>query len=88
MAPLPGKGMDAGMSLAFCIYWTDSYSSFLSLLSTCMSPLSTFGILVTLYELLGTPGNLELRKRKGVAGLTFNNVGHAGQMRDIDVGYV
>ena len=52
----------------------------------CALPLSTFGILVTLYGLLGTPDNLELRKRKGVAGLTFNNVGLAGLVGDIDAG--
>jgi len=72
------------MSLVFCIFWTDSYSSFLRLLSTSTSPLSTFDIPVTLYGLLETPGNLELRKRKGVAGLTFHNVGLAGLMGDID----
>ena len=52
----------------------------------CASPLSTFAILVTFHWLLGTPGNLELRKRKGVARLTFNNVGLAGLVRDVDVG--
>ena len=50
------------------------------------SPLSTFGVLVTPYGLLGTPGNLELRKRTGVAGLTANNVDLAGFVGDIDVG--
>ena len=49
------------------------------------SPLLTFGILVTLYELLGTPGNLELRKRKGVAKLTFNDISLVGLVGDVDV---
>ena len=70
---------DAGMSLALYICWTDSCSSFLSLLLT-------FGIPVMLYGLLETSGNLEVRKRKGVAGLTFNNVGLAGLVRDVDTG--
>jgi len=39
-----------------------------------------------LHGLLGTPGNLELRKRKGVAKLAFNDVGLAGLMGDVDVG--
>ena len=39
-----------------------------------------------LYRLLGIPGNLELRMRKGVVGLTFNNVGLAGLVGDIDAG--
>jgi len=53
----------------------------------CASALSTFDIPVTLYGLLGTPGNLELRKRKGIAGLTVNNVGLTGLVRDVDVGF-
>jgi len=77
---------DAGMSLAFYICWTDSCSNFLSLLSMCASPLLTFSISITLYGLLGTPGNLELRKGKDVAGLTFNNVGLAGLVGDVDAG--
>ena len=46
----------------------------------------TFGIPVMLYGLLETSGNLEVRKRKGVAGLTFNNVGLAGLVGDVDAG--
>ena len=74
------------MSLAFCIYWTDSCSSFLHLLSTCVSLLSTFDISVTLHGLLGTPGNLELRKTKGEAKSAFNNVGLVGLVGDVDAG--
>ena len=44
----------------------------------CASALSMFDIPVTLYGLLGTPGNLELRKSMSVAELTVNNVGLAG----------
>jgi len=55
-------------------------------LSTCASPLSTFGIPITLHGLLGTPGNLELRKRKGKAKLAFNDIGLTGLMGDIDAG--
>ena len=36
--------------------------------------------------MLGTPGNLELRKRTGVSGLTVNNIDLAGLIGDIDVG--
>ena len=49
-------------------------------------PLLTFSILVTLYGLLGNPGNLELRKRKGVARLAFNDIGLAGLMGDVVAG--
>ena len=76
------------MSLALCICCTDSCSSFLRLLSTCASPLSTFSILVTLHGLLGTLCNLELRKRKDVAKLAFNDVGPADLVGDVDVGHV
>jgi len=71
---------DAGLSLAFCICWTDGFSSFFYLLSTCVTSLSMFSILVTLYGLLGIPGNLELRKRRGVARLAFNDVILVGLM--------
>ena len=37
--------------------------------------------------MLETPSNLELRKRRGVATLAFNNVGLAGLVGDIDVGH-
>ena len=47
-------------------------------------PLSTFSIPVTLYGLLRTPDNLELRKKRGVVRLAFNDVGLA-VVRDIDV---
>ena len=50
------------------------------------SPLSTVGIPVMLYGLLGTPGNLELRKTVVVVGLTVKNVSLAGLIRDIDEG--
>jgi len=43
-----------------------------------------FSIPVTLYELLGTPGNLELRKRKGVARLDFNDIDLVGLVGDVD----
>jgi len=43
-----------------------------------------FSILVMLHGLLGTPGNLELRKRRGVVRLAFNDVGIAGLVRDVD----
>ena len=77
---------NAGMSLAFCIYGTDSCSNFLSLLSTCALPLSTFGIPVMLDGLLGTPGNLELRKRTGLNGLNISNGNLAGLVRYVDAG--
>jgi len=38
------------------------------------------------FRLLGTPGNLELRKRTGVARMTINNVGLMDLVRDVDVG--
>ena len=50
----------------------------------CVSPLSTFGILFTLQGLLGTPDNLELRKRKDVARLAYNDVGLTSLMGDVD----
>ena len=53
----------------------------------CALALSMFDIPVIHYGLLGTPGNLELRKRKGIAGLTVNNVGLMGLVRDVDVGF-
>jgi len=37
-----------------------------------------------LYGLLEPPGNVELRKRKGVAKLAFDDVGLAGLMGDVD----
>jgi len=48
------------------------------------SSLSTFSVPVTPYDLLGTPGNLELRKRTGVSGPTVNNVDLAGLVGDVD----
>ena len=48
------------------------------------SPLSIFGVPVTPYGLLGTPGNLGLRKRTGVSRLNANNVGLAGLVGDVD----
>ena len=50
----------------------------------CALPLSMFNIPVTLYGLLGTPGNLELRERKGVVRLTFNDAGLVGLVGDVD----
>ena len=44
------------------------------------SSLSTFSIPVVPYELLGTPGNLELRKREGMNGLNISNANLAGLM--------
>ena len=38
-------------------------------------------------RLLGTPSNLELRKRRGMARLAFNDVGLAGLVGDVDVGH-
>ena len=52
----------------------------------CASPVSMFGISVILHGLLGTTSNLELRKREGMAGWTFNNAGLVGLMGDIDTG--
>ena len=46
-----------------------------------------FDIPITLHKLLETPGNLELRKRTGVAGLSFNDVGLAGLVGDDDAGH-
>jgi len=43
-----------------------------------------FGIPIMLYRLLGSPGNLKLRKRKGVAKLAFDDVGLTGLMGDVD----
>jgi len=57
------------------------------MLSTCATPLLTFNIPIMLHGLLGTPGNLELRKRRGVARLTFNDAGLAGLMGDVDAGH-
>ena len=37
-----------------------------------------------LHELLETPGNLGLRKRRGMARLAFNDVGLAGLVGDVD----
>ena len=52
--------------------------------------LSTFSILVSLHELLGTPGNLELRslERRGTARLAFIIIGLTGLMGDIDAGHM
>ena len=50
------------------------------------SPLSTFGVLVTPYGLMGTPGNLVLRKRMGMNGLNISNVNHTGLIADVDAG--
>jgi len=46
-----------------------------------------FSIPVTLHGLFGTPGNLELRKRRGVARLAFNDVGLASLVGDVDAGH-
>ena len=35
--------------------------------------------------LLGTPSNLELRKRRGVVRLAFNDIGLTGLVGDVDV---
>ena len=51
-----------------------------------MSSLSTFGVLVTPYGLLGIPGNLALRKRTGVNGMNINNANLTGLMGDINEG--
>jgi len=51
-------------------------------------PLSTFSIPVTLHVLSGTLGNLELRKRRGVVRLAFNDVGLAGLAGDVDADHV
>ena len=48
---------------------------------------ATFSTLITLHGLLGTPGNLELRKRRGVARLAFNDVSLAGLVGDVDAGH-
>jgi len=37
-----------------------------------------------LHGLLRTPGNLELRKRKGVSRLTLNDVSLAGLVGDVE----
>jgi len=79
---------DARLNLTSCIYWTDGFSSFFHLLSTCVMTLSMFSIPVTLHGLLGTPSNLELRKRRGVVRLAFNDVGLAGLVGDVDVNHV
>ena len=47
-------------------------------------PLSMFSIPVMFHGLLGTPDNLELRKRRGVARLAFNDVGLTGLVGDVD----
>ena len=51
-----------------------------------MSSLSTFSIPVTPHGLLGTPGDLELRKRMGMNGLNISNANLAGLMGDVDAG--
>ena len=38
-------------------------------------------------RVVGTPGNLELRKRRGVTRLAFNDVDLAGLVGDVDVGH-
>ena len=45
-----------------------------------------FSVPVTSYGLLGTPGNLGLRKRTGVSGLNVNNVDLVGLVGDVDAG--
>ena len=50
------------------------------------SSLSTFSIPVTPYGLLGTSGNLELRKMTGMNGLNISNTNLAGLMGDVDAG--
>jgi len=49
--------------------------------------LLTFNIPVTLHGLLGTPGNQELRKRRDVAILAFNDVGLTSLMGDVNAGH-
>jgi len=43
---------------------------------------------VMLHELLGTPGNLELRKIRALERLAFNDVGLTGLVGDIDADHV
>ena len=38
------------------------------------------------YGLLGTPGNLDLRKRTGVSGLNVNYIDITGLVGDVDAG--
>ena len=45
-----------------------------------------FSILVTPYDLLGTPGNLELRKSMGMNGLNISNANLADLVGDVDAG--
>jgi len=52
-----------------------------------VTPLSILSIPVTHHGSLGTPGNLELRKRRSMASLAFNNVGLVGLMEDVDAGH-
>ena len=63
------------------------FFSFFYLLSTCVTPLSIFNILIALHRLLETPDNLELRniERRGVARLSFNDVSLTGLMGNVDV---
>ena len=49
-----------------------------------MLSLSPLSIPVTSYGLMGTPGNLALRK--GMDGLNISNVNHAGLLGDVDAG--
>ena len=50
------------------------------------SSLSTFSVPVTPYRLLGTPGDLELRKRTGVSRLNVNHADLTGFVGNIDAG--
>jgi len=49
--------------------------------------LSTFDIPITLHGLLGTPGNLELRKRRDMAILAFNDVDLTSLVGDVNAGH-
>jgi len=75
---------DASLSFASYICRIDGFSSFFHMLLMCAMPLSTFNILVTLHGLLGTPGNLGLRKKRGMTRFAFNDVGFADPVRDVD----
>ena len=48
------------------------------------SSLSSFSVPVTPYGLMGTPGDLELRKRTGMNKLNISNANLAGLMGDVD----
>ena len=48
---------------------------------------ATFSIPVTLHGLLGILGNLELRKRRDVERLAFNDVGLTSLVGDVNAGH-